>query len=139
MEFNDRQALKGISRYRNKALEYMKDRKKTTELLKQATKKTTKEHGRIGTFKNQLSLLIDLYYDWHSGKYRNIPYKTLTMVSIGILYFVVPTDMIPDILLGAGLVDDAAVLAYIFKQIGRDLAEYKQWKEQQLIHSIDDE
>lgn len=138
MEIDDRQALKGISRYRNKALEYIKDRKKTTELLKQVTKKTTKDQGRIGAFKTQLFLLVDLYYDWHSGKYRNIPYKTLTMVSVGILYFVVPTDMIPDILLGAGLVDDAAVLAYIFKQIGRDLDEYKQWKEQQLTLPIDD-
>ncbi|MBM6618097.1 YkvA family protein [Bacillus suaedaesalsae] len=133
MEFNDRKALVGIGRFRNKAVEYIKDRKKATELLKQVQKKTTLEHSRIGTFKNQLFLLIDLYHDWHSGNYRQLPFKTLTMVIAAILYFVVPTDMIPDIFLGAGFIDDAAVLALILKQISNELEKYKVWKDKQTI------
>jgi uncharacterized membrane protein YkvA (DUF1232 family) len=123
-----RQVDKSVNMFKGKAFEYIKDRKKAMNLLKEATKKTKSEQGRIESFKNQLLLLIDVFQDWISGDYRQIPYKTITMVVIGILYFVVPTDLIPDFFLGAGLLDDATMLAFIFRQIGNDLEHYKEWK-----------
>jgi uncharacterized membrane protein YkvA (DUF1232 family) len=130
-KFNEGQAVAGMKMFKGKAFEYLKDRKKAMGLLKEATKRTKSEQGRIESFKNQLLLLIDVFQDWISGNYRHISYKTISTVVIGILYFVVPTDVIPDFLLGAGLVDDAAILAFIFKQIGNDLDLYKEWKNNQ--------
>jgi uncharacterized membrane protein YkvA (DUF1232 family) len=122
------QEQKGIKLVKGKAFDYIKDRKKAMELIKVATQKTKSEQGRFESFKNQMLLLLDVLQDWHSGDYRQIPYKSITMVVIGILYFVIPTDLIPDIFLGVGLIDDATMLAYIFKQIGKDLGRYKDWK-----------
>jgi uncharacterized membrane protein YkvA (DUF1232 family) len=124
----DGQVDRSLKQYKRKALEYIKDRRKAKELWREASKKSLSETRRIEGFRNQLLLLLDAYYDWVSGNYRHIPYKTLTLIVIGILYFVVPTDFIPDIFIGVGLVDDAAVIAFIFKQIEKDLQEYKDWK-----------
>ncbi|KAA0546663.1 DUF1232 domain-containing protein [Bacillus sp. BGMRC 2118] len=136
MEFNEKQTALGIKRFRNKAIEYVNDRKKAIELLKQLQRKTYSEQNKIGTFKNQLFLLVDLYYDWHAGTYRHLPIGTITMVIAAILYFVVPTDMIPDILLGLGYIDDAAVLTFTFKQIRNELEKYKLWKEKNVQETI---
>jgi uncharacterized membrane protein YkvA (DUF1232 family) len=127
---------KGILRYRRKAAEYIKDKNKAKKLLSEASKKTIMEKDRIQSFKEQLLVLLDVYQDWISGKYREIPYKSLTMITIGILYFIVPTDLIPDIFLGAGLIDDAAVLATIFKQISNDIEAYKVWKQKNKDDSV---
>ncbi|MFZ3589561.1 YkvA family protein [Bacillus sp. DJP31] len=124
----DGQSKTTVTKYKRKALEYIKDRHKAKELWKEASKKTNSEKGRIQTFRDQLLLLLDAYHDWISGEYRQIPYKTLTMIVVGILYFVVPTDVIPDIFIGVGLIDDAAIIAFIFKQIEKDLNQYKIWK-----------
>ncbi len=120
-----------VTKYKRKAIEYINDVEKSKELLKAASEKSISEKGKIETFKDQLMILLDVYHDWISGDYRQIPYKTLTMIVVGVLYFVVPIDLIPDVFLGVGLVDDAAMIAFIFKQIGKDLEQYKQW---QLIH-----
>lgn len=121
----------GVIRYRTKALQYIKDRKKAKELIKEATTKTKSEVGRIESFRSQLLLLVDAFDDWIKGEYREVPYKTLTLIVIGILYFVVPTDFIPDIFIGPGYIDDATMIAYIFKQIDQDLHKYKIWKMKQ--------
>ncbi len=114
-----------VTKYKRKALEYIKDRHKAKDLWKEASKKTNSEKGSIETFRDQLLILLDAYHDWISGDYRQIPYKTITMVVIGILYFVAPIDVIPDIFIGLGLVDDAAMIAFIFKQLEKDLDQYK--------------
>ncbi|WP_246943935.1 YkvA family protein [Bacillus pinisoli] len=120
-----------IKRYRTKALQYINDRKKAKALIQEATTKTKSEVGKIESFRNQLLLLVDAFDDWVSGRYREVPYKTLTLIVIGILYFVVPTDFIPDLLIGPGYIDDATIIAFIFKQIERDLHAYKLWKVKQ--------
>ncbi|WP_456275764.1 YkvA family protein [Bacillus sp. AK128] len=128
---NSELTSKGIKKYKVKASQYIKDRQKAKELIKEATKKTKSDVGRVESFRNQLLLLVDAFDDWVSGRYREVPYKTLTLIVIGILYFVIPTDFIPDIFIGAGYIDDAAMIAFIFRQIEQDLHKYKIWKDDQ--------
>ncbi len=45
--------------------------------------------------------------------------KALMMAALA--YFVVPTDAIPDILVGIGYTDDAAVIAAVLALLGRNL------------------
>jgi uncharacterized membrane protein YkvA (DUF1232 family) len=128
---------RGIKQYRAKALQYINDRKKAKELISEATKKTKSEVGRVESFRNQLLLLVDAFDDWVAGRYREVPYKTLSLIVIGILYFVVPTDLIPDIFIGAGYIDDATMIAFIFRQIEQDLHRYKLWKQNQTPISVE--
>ncbi|MDD3536919.1 MAG: YkvA family protein [Eubacteriales bacterium] len=47
----------------------------------------------------------------------------------GLLYFVSPIDLIPDVIPGLGLTDDVVILGLIIRQVSSDLDKYKAWKE----------
>ena len=49
-----------------------------------------------------------------------------------VLYVLNPLDLIPDLIFGFGLVDDAGVVALCLKLVESDLHRYAAWKE---LHS----
>jgi uncharacterized membrane protein YkvA (DUF1232 family) len=69
-----------------------------------------------------------LIRDWISGDYRGIPFKAMLLVMAGIVYFVAPIDIIPEFIVGLGLLDDAVILGWIIAQIGKELDDYRAWK-----------
>ena len=79
----------------------------------------------------KIQLFFSVFDDWIKGRYKVIPFKSIAMITVGIIYFVIPTDIIPDFIIGLGFGDDVAVLAFIIKQISKDLDDYKVWKQKQ--------
>ncbi len=63
-----------------------------------------------------------------AGRYRKIPRRALVAAVAGLIYFVNPLDLIPDMLPALGLVDDAAVLLWMLAQIRTDLDAYLEWE-----------
>jgi uncharacterized membrane protein YkvA (DUF1232 family) len=53
------------------------------------------------------------------------------MVTIAILYFVSPIDLIPDWLPLAGFVDDAAVILFVIRQLKQDIDGFLAWENAQ--------
>ena len=45
-----------------------------------------------------------------------------------VLYFLMPIDVIPDVLIGLGFVDDAAVIAWVMNSVGPELGKFRQWE-----------
>ena len=50
------------------------------------------------------------------------------MIGGGLLYFIIPTDFIPDMIPIFGLLDDIAVLTMISNSVQSELNEYRNWK-----------
>ena len=69
--------------------------------------------------------LYDMLQAWWHGKF-DFPTGTLQAIVVALLYFVSPLDLIPDVLPLFGLVDDAAVFAFVFHRIRQDLETYAQ-------------
>lgn len=72
--------------------------------------------------------LADLLKNWVSGQYREVPFRTILAVAVALIYFVSPVDAIPDVLIGIGLTDDAAVIAACIKAIEDDLENFRAWR-----------
>ncbi|MGE7780376.1 YkvA family protein [Peribacillus sp. NPDC097264] len=53
--------------------------------------------------------------------FNRLTKKTKVALVASILYVIVPTDLIPDFIVGFGQVDDAAVLLYLGKCLYTDL------------------
>lgn len=70
-------------------------------------------------------VLLSLVGDYISGKYREIPYWVLSAVSLALLYVLNPLDLIPDVFLGVGYLDDVTVLAFCIKLVEKELEKYK--------------
>ena len=43
-----------------------------------------------------------------------------------VLYVVSPLDIIPDFLIVAGLIDDAAIIAWAFNEMNKELTKYQE-------------
>ena len=76
-------------------------------------------HGKI---------MLDLVKDYWAGRYRDVPYWVISAVALTLLYVLNPVDVIPDVILGIGYLDDATVVAFCLKLIERELQKYKDWK-----------
>ncbi|WP_442112855.1 YkvA family protein [Pseudomonas sp. NUPR-001] len=86
---------------------------------------------RLGKLREDVRLMQALCLAWWRGEYRTISPKALVTVVAGLLYFVSPIDAIPDWLLGVGLLDDIAVLAWVLKAVSDELAAFSAWRNRQ--------
>ncbi|HLT05163.1 MAG TPA: YkvA family protein, partial [Pseudomonas sp.] len=57
--------------------------------------------------------------------------KALVSIVAGLAYFLSPLDLIPDFLLGVGLLDDVAVLAWIMRTWRGELDAFVAWRDAQ--------
>lgn len=66
--------------------------------------------------------------DWRNGDYPRSQVKTLFLLTAAILYIAMPLDIIPDVILGLGIIDDAAVLGLIWMLIKKEMSQYEKWR-----------
>ncbi|MFC0270534.1 YkvA family protein [Metabacillus herbersteinensis] len=118
-----------LKRFEPKANKYLLDKQKTQGLLTKASSKAVENRTGLKGIYHKLQLLFEAIKAWKSGVYPHFPKKSLVMIVAAILYFLAPIDLIPDFLLGFGIVDDAAVLAFVVKHLGKDLEQFEKWKE----------
>jgi uncharacterized membrane protein YkvA (DUF1232 family) len=120
---------RGMKKYESKAKQYIEDKEKAEGLLTKATKKAKSKQGALTEVWEKLQLLFSLFKAWIKGEYKEIPKKSLVIIVATIVYFVSPLDLVPDFITGLGILDDAAVIAFAFKQITGDLEKFKIWQE----------
>lgn len=117
----------------HKAKGILKNKARVIDLV---TKALTfcKKLGNISLLKKwflDIPKLCDMLIDSINGAYKTIPYSSLVMVVIAVLYAVSPVDILPDAIPLAGLVDDAAILKIVLDTIRNDIDTYATWKETQ--------
>lgn len=84
----------------------------------------------LHSVREHLQLMGDYIRDVASGKYKGYKKAHLTLIVAAVLYVVSPLDVIPDFLIVAGLIDDAAIIAWAFNEMSKELSQYKKAKEQ---------
>lgn len=123
MKINFEQVIQNLG---HKANKIYNDTPRLKNLLKTAKEKA-EGNKQLNTILSDIKILIELMKDWREGRYTELPKSTVIMVIISLIYLVSPIDIIPDFLIG-GFVDDAAVIAYVIKNISEELNQYKEWK-----------
>ncbi len=71
---------------------------------------------------------VSMIVAYFRGEYPHFPLSTILAVAAGAVYFLVPTDAIPDFLLGFGWLDDAAVITILLNLINSDIQKFREWK-----------
>lgn len=102
------------------------DKEKIKNLILRAKEKA-EGNKELKSLWEEIKIVIELIRDWLKGEYKNLSKSSVVMIIIGFLYLINPIDIIPDFIVG-GFLDDAAVLAYIFKKIKDEISEYKKWR-----------
>lgn len=94
-------------------------------------KEKLKDSSHLERFTTDITLFVSLVKDYYKGNYRDIPYKTISAVVLGLLYILNPIDIIPDFIPVIGYIDDALIIAFCLKMVEKDLQKYQAWKLEQ--------
>lgn len=57
-------------------------------------------------------------------KDKEVPFFKKGLILGSLLYFVLPTDIVPDFIIGLGWLDDATVAAFIWNALRTEIREY---------------
>jgi uncharacterized membrane protein YkvA (DUF1232 family) len=104
------------------------DLKKLLERQRDIEKKV-KGSGKLKRFGADVRLMFALVRDYWQGRYRAVPWKSIAAIAGALLYVMNPLDLIPDLIMGIGFLDDAGVVALCLKLVEADLHRYAAWKE----------
>lgn len=72
--------------------------------------------------------LYALFKDSVKGNYK-LHTANVAMIGGGLLYFILPADLIPDVIPLVGYLDDLAVLTTIMNSLKGEINAYRSWKE----------
>ena len=115
-------------RIKKKTEKILSNNNKLSDLLQDVTKRINS--GTIGdsSLLDKLTTLVNMVKDHYSGKYTSFSNSSIFLFVFGLVYFLTPVDLVPDFLPGLGLVDDMSLLYWIFKNLGKDIERYEEWR-----------
>jgi uncharacterized membrane protein YkvA (DUF1232 family) len=105
---------------KRKAEAYLHDPGKTKKLLAAVAEKAKKRHDKNGPLVEvweRLKALSRLINAFVHKEYKEVPWQSLVLSSMALLYFITPSDLFPDFIPVAGYVDDATVIAFVVNAI----------------------
>jgi uncharacterized membrane protein YkvA (DUF1232 family) len=97
-------------------------------VLEAATRMSRSPAHVLLALRDDLAAAIRMVREFTAGRYRKIPHRTIVVMVAALVYLADPIDLIPDMLPGLGLVDDAVLLGWVFHQLRRDLDDYLAWE-----------
>lgn len=121
----------GFGRFRRRAGRLLEDRSRIRALGEQALDRIDLRGSRLGDALEDLDTLRRLMNAWVRAEYREVPRSTIVLVVAAVLYFVVPTDLIPDFVVAIGFVDDIAVIGWVARELRRELSSFRDWEQRQ--------
>lgn len=127
VNFSDRKANEQLNREAGKV--HGKD---VGDLLsrQKAIEEKVRNSGKLRRFGTDIRLMFSMLRDYWQGNYRNVPWKSIAAMVGALIYVLNPLDLIPDMLIGIGFLDDAGVVAACLALVESDLLRYAAWKEQ---------
>jgi uncharacterized membrane protein YkvA (DUF1232 family) len=66
-----------------------------------------------------------------TGQYQIQSFRIVLILLAAIIYLVNPLDLIPDFIFGMGLVDDLAVVTWVFQAISTEVNAFARWEKEQ--------
>lgn len=103
-------------------------RSRLMRLTLHAYRRLFRNEPALASVRHELYTLVRMVQAWARREYRFVPWRSLLYGVAALAYFVNPADLLPDMLVGLGLVDDAAVIAAVARAIRSDLDRFRQWE-----------
>ncbi len=98
------------------------------ERLTEKLEKKLKLMPIIGKQASDIVCMVSLVRSYIKKEYTDIPLGTIISIVSTLIYIISPIDLIPDFIPGVGLIDDLALLTWVFKSINSDVEEYRKWR-----------
>ena len=119
--------MNSLNENKEKAKAFLDDDEKMEKLFRDFEDKL-KLIPKIGNRASDIAVLLSLVRAYIKKQYTDVSPSTVMLAVAGLIYVVTPVDLIPDYILGPGLLDDAAVIGIVLQAIQMDLNKYKKWQ-----------
>jgi uncharacterized membrane protein YkvA (DUF1232 family) len=96
--------------------------------VRRASRLARSHRTAFGSNYGHLRALLRMLRDTARGRYRPSTMTVVSAVAV-ILYILSPIDLIPDFILGIGLLDDAAFFMWMLKKIRGELDRFVEWEQ----------
>ena len=127
-EIDEEKAKEKLEDGYEEAEKLLNDKDKLEEFLQKLEKKL-ETIPKVGNALSALPTMVSLIKSYIKKEYTEIPLGTIIAIISAAIYFLTPVDLIPDVIPGAGYIDDAAVVAACLALVGSDIEEYKKWRD----------
>ena len=120
-----------IKEYISKAKKIINDDEKLKKLIEDFLKKLkeiSSDKKTSAKLNDSLRLFIRIINAYTSKEYTYVPWKTICLIVAGLIYFIYPVDLIPDFIPVSGLIDDIALIAWIYESIQDDIDNFLEWE-----------
>ena len=97
-------------------------------LLTTAGAMLSRDSGALRGVRREFAAALRMVREFSAGRYRKLPKRALIAIVAAVIYFLNPLDLVPDLLPILGLADDAVVLAWVLRQVRRDLDAFLAWE-----------
>lgn len=91
---------------------------------------TVWRRGGIRAIRDRLGAALRMIRAYATGQYRVVAPQRLMMLIGSVVYLIWPLDFIPDFLPG-GLLDDAAMLAFVLRLLDSEITDFLGWERSQ--------
>lgn len=105
----------------------LKDDSKMEPFLEKLEKKV-KWIPFVGDEIKSLPILIAMVRSYWKKDYTRVPSRSIIAIISALIYFLSPLDVVPDFIPFLGQLDDALVIATVWKYVNKDIDEYREWK-----------
>lgn len=116
-----------------KAKTYTSDKTKMQGLLEKVMQKAQSKHkGQDEGWRDDLKTLWRMTKAYTKGEYKHIPYQTVLVMVATLIYFLMPMDFLPDILIGIGLFDDVALIGWTIAAVQGEINNFRSYEKKAL-------
>ncbi len=106
----------------------LKRRFRVLLLVRDAYELEAEEAHTIRRVRSDLTTLLRLLKAWALRQYQRVPWPSLLLVASAVVYFVMPADLVPDVLPMVGFVDDIAVVSAVVQAVRGELNRFRAWE-----------
>ena len=126
-EYSERKLKKALNDNKEKAKAFLDDDDKMEALFRDFEIKL-KLIPKIGKRASDVAVLLSMLRAYIKKQYTEVSKATILAAIAGLIYVVNPMDVVPEYILGVGVLDDAAVVGIILQAMHMDLNKYKKWQ-----------
>ena len=126
-EYSERKLKKALNENKEKAKAFLDDDEKMENLFQEFEKKL-RLIPKIGKRASDVAVLLSMLRAYIKKQYTEVSKTTILAAIAGLIYVVNPMDVVPEYILGVGVLDDAAVVGIILQAMHMDLNKYKKWQ-----------
>ncbi len=127
-EYSERKLLRALKKHMEKAKAFLADDEKCEGLLRDFEKKL-RLIPKVGKRASDIAVLLSMLRSYIRKQYTDVSMTTILLGLAALIYVVNPADLIPDIAIGAGLIDDAAAMGIVLQALHMDLNKYRKWRD----------